>query len=107
MSKFRGRRDAFAEKLGETVANVPSAVHHLRNNDTEYEYRQNSDFYYLTGFTEPEAVLIVAPGREARDTLFLRRRDRDAEIWTGKRLGVEDAPRTLDVDAAFGIDELD
>ncbi|MBV8424994.1 MAG: aminopeptidase P N-terminal domain-containing protein [Candidatus Eremiobacteraeota bacterium] len=107
MSKFRRRRDAFAEKLGETVAIVPSAVHHLRNNDTEYEYRQNSDFYYLTGFTEPEAVLIVAPGREARDTLFLRRRDRDAEIWTGKRLGVEDAPRTLDVDAAFGIDELD
>lgn len=107
MSTFRRRRDAVAEKLGEAIAIVPAAVHHLRNNDAEYEYRQNSDFYYLTGFTEPEAVLVIAPGSAERDILFLRRRDRDAEIWTGKRLGVEDAPRVLDVDAAFGIDELD
>ncbi|MGH7714718.1 MAG: aminopeptidase P N-terminal domain-containing protein, partial [Vulcanimicrobiaceae bacterium] len=72
-----------------------------------YEYRQNSDFYYLTGFTEPEAVLVIAPGREQRDTLFLRRRDREMEIWTGKRVGIENAPATLEVNAAFGIDELD
>jgi Xaa-Pro aminopeptidase len=107
MSIYRNRRDAVAEKLGEAIAIVPAAIHHVRNNDAEYEYRQNSDFYYLTGFTEPEAVLIIAPGREQRDTLFLRRRDREMEIWTGKRLGVENAPAALEVDAAFGIDELD
>lgn len=107
MSIYRNRRDAVAEKLGEAIAIVPAAIHHLRNNDAEYAYRQNSDFYYLTGFTEPEAVLVIAPGREHRDTLFLRRRDREMEIWTGKRLGVENAPAALEVDAAFGIDELD
>lgn len=107
MGIFRRRRDALAEKLGNAIAIVPAAVHHLRNNDAEYEYRQHSDFYYLTGFNEPEAVLVIAPGRDQRDTLFLRRRDRDQEIWTGKRLGVEAAPSTLEMDAAFGIDEFD
>jgi len=107
MSIYRNRRDAVAEKLGEAIAIVPAAIHHIRNHDAEYEYRQNSDFYYLTGFTEPEAVLIIAPGRERRDTMFLRRRDREMEIWTGKRLGVENAPAALEVDAAFGIDELE
>jgi len=108
MGTYRRRRDTFAGKLGDnTIAVVPAAVHQIRSADSEYEYRQNSDFFYLTGFTEPEAVLVVAPGRDQRDTLFLRRRDRDAEIWTGKRLGVDDAPAQLDVDAAFAIDEFD
>jgi len=107
MSTHRSRRDAVAEKLGDGIAVIPAAVHRLRNGDSEYQYRQNSDFYYLTGFDEPEAVLVIAPARDERDTLFLRRRDRDAEIWTGKRLGVENAPTRLKVDAAFAIDELD
>lgn len=107
MGIFRRRRDALAEKLGNAIAIVPAAVHHLRNNDAEYEYRQHSDFYYLTGFNEPEAVLVMAPGRDQRDTLFLRRRDREQEIWTGKRLGVEAAPSTLEMDAAFAIEEFD
>ncbi|MGH7661485.1 MAG: aminopeptidase P N-terminal domain-containing protein [Vulcanimicrobiaceae bacterium] len=104
---FRRRRDALAEKLGGAIAIIPAAIHHLRNNDAEYEYRQHSDFYYLTGFTEPEAVLVIAPEKDRRDTLFLRRRDREQEIWTGKRLGVEAAPSTLEMDAAFAIDEFD
>lgn len=107
MGNFRHRRDALAEKLGDAIAIVPAAIHHLRNNDAEYEYRQHSDFYYLTGFNEPEAVLVIAPGREQRDTLFLRRRDREQEIWTGKRLGVDAAPSALEMDAAFAIEELD
>ena len=107
MGIYRRRRDQLAEKLGNTITIVPAAIHQLRNNDAEYEYRQNSDFYYLTGFNEPEAVLVIAPGQEDRDTVFVRRRDRDAEIWTGKRLGVEHAASGLEVDAAFGIDELD
>jgi Xaa-Pro aminopeptidase len=106
MTVYEERRAAFARQLGDAIAIVPAAIHHLRNNDTEYEFRQNSDFYYLTGFLEPEAVLVVTPGRDDRDTLFLRKRDRTMEIWNGKRLGVESAAGTLGVHAAFAIDEL-
>jgi Xaa-Pro aminopeptidase len=107
MSAFSERRATVLDRLGDGVMIVPAAVHALRSNDTEYEYRQNSDFYYLTGFTEPEAVLVLAPHREQeRVTLFLRPRDRALEIWNGKRLGVEAAPAALGVDAAFPIDEL-
>ncbi|MBV8299381.1 MAG: aminopeptidase P N-terminal domain-containing protein, partial [Candidatus Eremiobacteraeota bacterium] len=64
MNAFAERRAAVLERLGDGVMIVPAATHALRNHDTEYEYRQNSDFYYLTGFTEPEAVLVLAPHRE-------------------------------------------
>jgi Xaa-Pro aminopeptidase len=108
MSVFAQRRAAVLERLGDDgVMIVPAAVHALRNNDTDYDYRQNSDFYYLTGFTEPDAVLVLAPHRAGeRAALFLRPRDRTLEIWNGKRLGVEDAPATLGVDAAYPIAEL-
>jgi Xaa-Pro aminopeptidase len=107
MSAFAERRAAVLERLGDGVMIVPAATHALRNNDTEYEYRQSSDFYYLTGFTEPEAVLVLAPHREnERVTLFLRQRNREREIWDGKRLGVEAAPGALGVDAAYPIEEL-
>ena len=93
MSAFAKRRAAVLERLGDGMMIVPAATHALRNNDTEYEYRQSSDFFYLTGFTEPEAVLVLAPQAETeRVTLFLRPRDRALEIWNGKRLGVEAAP---------------
>jgi Xaa-Pro aminopeptidase len=108
MSVFAQRRAAVLERLGDDgVMIVPAAAHALRNNDTDYDYRQNSDFYYLTGFTEPEALLVLAPHRAGeRVTLFLRPRDRALEIWNGKRLGVEDAPAALGVDAAYPIAEL-
>ncbi len=107
MSVFSDRRAAVLERLGDGMMIVPAATHALRNNDTEYEYRQSSDFYYLTGFTEPEAVLVLAPQREGeRAVLFLRPRDRALEIWNGKRLGVEAARDALGVDAAYPIEEL-
>jgi Xaa-Pro aminopeptidase len=106
MSAFAERRAAVLERLRDGVMIVPAATHAVRNNDSEYAYRQNSDFYYLTGFTEPEAVLVLAPHRDERVTLFLRPRDRDKEIWNGKRLGVEAAPEALGVDAAYPIEEL-
>jgi Xaa-Pro aminopeptidase len=107
MNAFAERRATVLARLGDGVMIVPAATHALRNNDTEYEYRQSSDFYYLTGFTEPEAVLVLAPQRETeRVTLFMRPRDRALEIWNGKRLGVEAAPSALGVDAAYPIDEL-
>jgi Xaa-Pro aminopeptidase len=105
---FAQRRARFAQALEGSVAVIPAAAERLRNNDGEYEFRQDSDFYYLTGFTEPDAVLVLAPSRE-RDhaVLFLRPSDRSKEIWNGRRLGVERAPGELGVDAAYPIDEID
>lgn len=108
MEPFDGRRSRFAAALEGGVAVIPAARELMRSNDTEHEFRQNSDFYYLTGFDEPDAVLVLAPYRESeRAVLFVRPRDRAREIWTGRRLGVEDAPARIGVDAAYSIDELD
>jgi Xaa-Pro aminopeptidase len=105
---FTERRARFAERIGAGIAIVPAAIERTRNADTHYEFRQDSDFFYLTGFDEPDGVLVVAPAREAeRDVLFLRPRDRSQEIWTGKRLGVEDAPARLGVTAAHSVEDLD
>jgi Xaa-Pro aminopeptidase len=107
MSSYEQRRAAFARGIGEAAAVIPSARHAVRNADTEYEYRPNSDFFYLTGFDEPEAVLVLAPHQEKeRVVLFLRPRDRTQEIWTGRRLGVEGAVAQLGVDAAYPVSEL-
>ncbi|MDT5262486.1 MAG: Xaa-Pro aminopeptidase, partial [Acidobacteriota bacterium] len=89
-----------------SVAILPAAREVARSNDTEYRFRQDSDFYYLTGFKEPDAVAVVAPGREARFTLFVRPRDKEKETWTGRRAGVEGAREAFGADEAFPIEEL-
>jgi Xaa-Pro aminopeptidase len=107
MNVYAARREAVARALGDAVAVIPAAPHATRNADTEYEYRQHSDFFYLTGLNEPEAVLVIAPHKSGeRNALFLRPRDRTAEIWTGKRVGVEGALAELGMDVAFPIEEL-
>jgi Xaa-Pro aminopeptidase len=78
-----------------------------RNNDVENEYRQDSDFYYLTGFDEPESVVILNSCAEPRSLLFLRERDPARETWNGPRLGVEAAVSKLGIDEAFPITALD
>ena len=90
-----------------SVAIIPAAREVTRSHDTEYRFRQDSDFYYLTGFREPDAVAVVAPGREKPFTLFVRPRDREKEIWTGRRAGVEGAKDRYGADEAFPIEELD
>lgn len=108
MDAYRSRRSRFSAALNGGVAVIPAARERMRNADTEYEFRQNSDFWYLTGFAEPDGVLVIAPHLEREAvTLFLRPRDRDREIWTGRRLGVQAAPDALGVDAAYAIDEFD
>jgi Xaa-Pro aminopeptidase len=105
---FRERREEFSRKLADGVAIVPAAVHARRNADSEYAYRQDSDFHYLTGFGEPEAVLVLAPNHATeRTVLFVRPHDRTQEIWTGRRAGVEGAVAAYGADAAYPIDELD
>ncbi len=108
MDVFRKRREAFARGLVDGVAIIPAAVHARRNADSEYEYRQDSDFHYLTGFDEPEAVLVIAPARSGeRMVLFVRPKNRTQEMWSGRRAGVEGAVATYGADAAYPIDELD
>ena len=90
----------------DSVAVIPAAREMMRSNDTEYRFRQDSDFYYLTGFNEPDAVAVVAPSREERFTLFVRPRDREKETWTGRRAGVEGARERYGADAAFPVEEF-
>jgi Xaa-Pro aminopeptidase len=80
----------------------------VRSNDVEFVYRQDSDFYYLTGFAEPESVAVFAPGhKEGEFALFVRPRDKERETWTGRRAGIEGAVVDYGADKAYHISELD
>ncbi|MDT5061693.1 MAG: Xaa-Pro aminopeptidase [Acidobacteriota bacterium] len=92
----------------DSIAIIASAREATRSNDTLYRYRQDSDFYYLTGFDEPEAIAVIAPShKEHKFTLFVRPRDAEREIWDGRRAGVEGAQSEYGADAAFPISEFD
>jgi Xaa-Pro aminopeptidase len=90
-----------------SVAIIPGAREATRSNDTQYRFRQDSDFFYLTGFEEPEAIAVVAPGRSEKYTLFVRPRDPEQEIWVGRRAGVEGAKSDFGADQSFPIGEFD
>ena len=90
----------------DSVAIIPGSLEATRSNDTHYRYRQSSDFFYLTGFDEPEAIAVIAPGREHEYTLFVRPRDPEREIWDGRRAGVEGARTHFGADEAFPISEF-
>src|SRR5215472_8156826 len=98
--------DAMAQASPSSVAVLPSAPVFVRNNDVEHEYRQDSDFFYLTGFDEPESVLVL-DAQERKITLFVRPRDREREVWDGPRAGVEGARQRFGADEAFVVSELD
>jgi Xaa-Pro aminopeptidase len=105
---YAARRKALLETIGEGVVVIPAPAVAIRNNDVEHEYRQGSDLYYLTGFDEPESVLVLSTKHpQHRAVLFLRDRDPERETWDGPRLGVERAVEALGIDAAFSIKELD
>lgn len=91
-----------------SIAVVPAASVRLRNRDTEYLFRQDSDFYYLTGFAEPDALLVLSPGREHGEViLFCRDHDARAERFDGERLGPERAAEALGMDDAFPTADVD
>jgi Xaa-Pro aminopeptidase len=95
-----------ATRAGEAgVAIIPTAPERSRNRDSEFPYRHDSYFYYLTGFTEPNAWLVV--DATGRSTLFCQPKDLEREIWDGYRLGPQAAVEALGVDAAFSVTELD
>ncbi|MDQ3651772.1 MAG: Xaa-Pro aminopeptidase [Acidobacteriota bacterium] len=101
LAEFMRRMDA------NSVAILPSAREALRSNDSHYRYRQNSDFYYLTGFDEPESIAVIAPAHnEHKYMLFVRPRDPEREVWGGRRAGVEGAKSDYEADASFKTDEF-
>ena len=105
---FAARRQKFFDFLGDAAAILPSAPERVRSNDTNYIYRQDNDFYYLTGFAEPEAVAVFLPPSAAkRYLLFVRARDPEKEVWNGRRAGVEGARRDYGVDEAYPIEEFE
>ncbi len=105
---FIDRRQRLAEALGDAIAVIPGGAETRRNNDVYYPFRQSSDFYFLTGFDEPDAVAVFNPSDpKERYVLFVRPRDRQMEIWNGRRAGVEGAVAAYGADSAYPIEELD
>ncbi len=104
----RRRRELMQQMAPNSIAVLPAAPERKRNRDIEYPYRQDSDFHYLSGFPEPEAVLVLVPGRTHGEfVMFVRERDRDAEIWNGYRAGPEGACKQFGADDAFPIGDID
>jgi Xaa-Pro aminopeptidase len=91
----------------DSIAIIPGAREATRSNDTQYRFRQDSDFLYLTGFEEPEAIAVITPAREQKYTLFVRPRDPEREIWDGRRAGVEGAKGEYGADESWPIVEFD
>jgi Xaa-Pro aminopeptidase len=108
MIDFAARRRAYMDRIGEGVAIFPATPEYVRTADLNHPYRPDSDLYYLTGFAEPEAVAVLAPHHpEHQFILFVRPRDKEKEIWNGRRAGVEGARERYGADAAYTIDQLD
>ena len=105
---YRERRKQLLEKMPEgSIMVIAAESLKTRNNDAEYPFRQSSNFYYLTGFNEPDALLVMAKGEEAAVTLFCPPRDPNMEIWTGYRAGPEGCVERFGADQAFNLDEID
>jgi Xaa-Pro aminopeptidase len=107
--EFARRRRQLMRMMGrDAIAILPAAPVRHRNNDVEYAYRQDSDFYYLTGFPEPESVAVLIPGRpQAEYVLFVRDRDAGREVWDGARAGPDGATRLHGANDAFPITDID
>lgn len=107
-SEFKKRRDQLMKAIGEDgVAILRATPEQTRSRDTEYAYRPASDMLYFTGFREPEAVAVFAPGHEVHFILFVRERDQTAEMWNGRRVGVEGARERFGADASHAVKDLE
>lgn len=91
----------------DSIAIIPSAREITRSHDLHFRFRQDSDFFYLTGFEEPDSFAVIAPGRAQKYTLFVRPRDPAQEIWVGRRAGVEGAKNEFGADEAFPVEEFE
>jgi Xaa-Pro aminopeptidase len=103
----RARLIAQMQAMGGGVAVIPTAHEAMRNGDADYPYRHDSHFHYLSGFAEPEAVLVLIADKQPTSVLFCREKDKEREIWDGYRHGPEGAKEAFGFDAAFSISKLD
>ena len=104
----RRRKELMQQMEPNSIALLCAAPLTTRSNDTEYLYRQNSDFYYMTGFVEHDAVLALIPGRKQGEVvLFCQEKDKTRELWTGILMGPEQAIKQLKIDDAFPIGDID
>ena len=108
-SEYRKRRKKLMDMLGDdSIAILPAAPEKIRNRDVAFRYRPDSDFFYLTAFAEPEAVLALIPGRSQGEfILFCRERDPEQEVWHGSRAGLEGACNDYGADDAYPIADMD
>ena len=103
----RRRSNLMGMMTPDTIAIIPGAKTRTRNRDVDYVFRQDSDFWYLTGFNEPESILVLAPGREHGETiLFCEERDERHELYNGERLGPDRVSQVLGVDDGFPISDI-
>ena len=109
MDRFTEHRRRLAEVIGtEGFAVIPAATETVRNHDVHHPFRQDTAFWYLTGFPEPDAVAVIAPSHDDGDfALFVRPKDPAQEVWTGIRAGVEGAKADYGADVAYELGELD
>jgi len=107
MERFAHRRNQFAAALGDGIAVIPASTETVRNDDVDHEFRQSSDFFFLTGFDEPDAIALVDPAHVQPYVLFVRSRDPEMEAWNGRRAGVEGAVERFGADAAFPLSDFD
>ena len=103
---FADNRARFMNALGEDAALLFAAPHHLRNGDAEYRYRQQSDVVYLSGWEGPDAALLFRPGAEQPFIMFVQPKNKEREVWTGRRPGPVGAKNDYGADEAFDIGEL-
>ena len=107
-NRFAARRAAFMEQLGDTIAIIPAGRLQTRNDDVEHAFRQNSDFFFLTGFSEPQSIAVFDPSHDTEQyTLFVRPRDPELEAWNGLRAGIGGATGQFGADAAHNLEDLD
>src|SRR5882672_11358218 len=106
LSRCSERRRALQLRMGQGVAVIPTAPVRVRNRDSDYLYRFDSYFYYLSGFSEPESVLVLVAGQAPKSILFCRERDPARELWDGVRVGPDGADPTWDARIMDWLNEV-
>lgn len=104
---FKKRRDHLLKQIKDGVAIMTSKPEVIRNNDVHYPYRQDSAFYYLSGFTEPESVLVLDPSSSSPFTMFVREKDPSRELWDGFRYGVDGAGECFGANQVYPISNFE
>ncbi len=104
---YQKRRAELARQMKQGIAVIPTAPERIRNDDAHYRYRFDSHFYYLTGFNEPEAVVVIIAGKNPRSILFCREKNKEREIWDGFRHGPAGAKKAFGFDETYPIDSID